>query len=152
LAVVALGLATGGCSFELGSLLGKHEDKGEGGPRVAHVTDAGELPSDADLAYASAAAADVLTKGDKDSSAPWENPRTGARGTITPIAAAYTQDGSQCREFLASYVARDSEAWLRGQACRMYQGKWVVRSLKPWQRAKDQRPERSSTTLAATDS
>ena len=107
--------------------------------------------SDTDLAYASAAAADVLTKGGKGVSAPWENPRTGARGTVTPIAAVYSQDGSQCREFLASYVVRDSESWLTGEACRMQQGHWVVRSLKPWQRAKNDGPERASAP-APTDS
>ena len=79
----------------------------------------------------------MLINGGKDMSAPWENPRTGARGTITPIAAAYAQDGSSCREFLASYVVKDNEAWLQGEACRMHQGKWVVRSLKPWQRNQD---------------
>ena len=25
---------------------------------------------------------------------PWENPQTGARGTITPLTSAYSQDGS----------------------------------------------------------
>ncbi len=34
-------------------------------------------PTEADLAFARNAASDVLTKGDKDSSQPWENPETG---------------------------------------------------------------------------
>ncbi len=50
-------------------------------------------------------------RGDKDASLPWENPETGARGTVTPLAAAYTQDGSTCRDFLASYV-RDGRGGL----------------------------------------
>ena len=64
-----------------------------------------ELPPDGDLAYARAAAAEVLSRGDKGASQPWENPPTGARGTVTPIATAYTQDGQTCRDFLASYVS-----------------------------------------------
>jgi hypothetical protein len=135
---LAMGLSVGGCSYDLGSLLGKDGEKPRiAGPGSAVIPANRQLPSDADLAYASAAAADVLTKGHKDMSAPWENPRTGARGTITPIAAEYAQDGSTCREFLASYVAKDNEAWLQGEACQMHQGKWVVRSLKPWQRNRD---------------
>ena len=132
LTIVALGLCLGGCSYPLGSLL--DEAKSKPGTVVAASR---KPPSDADLAYARAAAAAALAKGGKDMSAPWENPRTGARGTITPIETAYAQDGSECREFLASYVVENDAAWLHGEACRKDEGKWVVRSLKPWQRDKD---------------
>ena len=47
-------------------------------------------PTESDLAFARNAASDVLTKGDKDSSQPWENPETGARGSVTPLAQAYS--------------------------------------------------------------
>jgi hypothetical protein len=40
---------------------------------------AAPVPTESDLAFARTAASDVLTKGDKDSSQPWENPRP-ARG------------------------------------------------------------------------
>jgi hypothetical protein len=130
LAVVALGLCLGGCSYPLGSLLDGDKAK----PGAFKVTS--KLPSDADLAYASAAAAAALAQGGKDMSAPWENPGTGARGTITPIDTAYSQDGSECRAFLASYVVENDSAWLHGEACRKDEGQWVVRNLKPWQRDK----------------
>lgn len=92
------------------------------------------LPPEADLAFTRAAAAEVLSRGAKDSSQPWENPRSGARGTVTPIATAYLVDGQTCRDFLASYVNGGAEAWLQGEACK--QGKaWEVRSLKPWKRS-----------------
>lgn len=94
-------------------------------------TDAG--PSESDLAFARAAASDVLTKGSKDSSQPWENPATGARGSVTPIAAAYTADGRTCRDFLASFVTGRSERWLRGAACKSERGRWDIQSMKPWQ-------------------
>ena len=48
------------------------------------------VPTETDLAFARTAASDVLTKGDKDSSQPWENPETGARGSVTPLAQAYS--------------------------------------------------------------
>jgi surface antigen len=92
-------------------------------------------PSDGDLAYARAAASEVLRRNQKDASLPWENPRSGARGTVTPIASAYTQDGQTCRNFLASYINGSDEAWLTGEACRQGKGSWEVRSLKPWKRS-----------------
>ena len=81
------------------------------------------------------AAALVLARTEKDASQPWENPGTGARGTVTPIADAYTQDGFQCRDFLASYIRDGAESWLQGDGCRIHQGKWTVRKLRPLKRS-----------------
>ena len=100
-------------------------------PGAKEVT---QLPPDADLAYARAAASAVLGRGEKDTSQPWENPSTGTRGTVTPIASAYTQDGQTCRNFLASFVTGNSQAWVQGEACQQ-QGVWEVRTLKPWKQS-----------------
>jgi hypothetical protein len=137
---LALALASGGCSFsyQLGSLFGKDEEKPDAittgsiplTPRVARST-AG-LPPEADLHFARAAAVEVMGK---ESSAAWENPKSGARGTVTPLAAAYDQEGRTCRDFLASYVRSGTEAWLQGEACRADAGKWEVRSMRPWKRS-----------------
>ena len=91
-------------------------------------------PTETDLAFARTAASDVLTRGAKDASQPWENPSTGARGSVTPLAQAYTADGRTCRDFLASYVNGKSESWLQGAACRS-DGSWEIQSLKPWRRS-----------------
>ena len=40
--------------------------------------------------------------------------KTGARGSVTPIAQAYASDGTTCRDFLASYVNEGAEAWMQG--------------------------------------
>jgi len=66
---------------------------------------------------------------------PGENPGTGARGTVTPIADAYTQDGFTCRDFLASYIRDGAESWLQGDACRSHHGKWTVRKMRPLKRS-----------------
>jgi surface antigen len=93
-------------------------------------------PTDSDLVFARTAASDVLTKGDKDSSQPWTNPETGARGSVTPIAQAYSaDDGRTCRDFLASYVNGKSESWLQGAACKSSHGRWEIQTLKPWRRS-----------------
>jgi surface antigen len=97
--------------------------------------DAAQMPPDADLAYARAAASALLSRGEKNSSMPWENPGTGTRGTVTPIASAYIMDGQTCRDFLASFVTGNSQNWVQGEACKQEQGAWEVRALKPWKRS-----------------
>jgi hypothetical protein len=133
----ALTLALSGCSFsyQLDNLFAKTDEataQHGGSLHLATPKPVAEPPSEGDLAIARAVASDVLTKGGKDVSMPWENPRTGARGTITPLASAYTQDGSVCRDFLASYLRNGSEGWLHGAGCRVERGKWQVRSMRPW--------------------
>ena len=144
-----LALATGGCSYsyKLGGLFGHDkDDKAETtgtltpAPKAATtpVTAASEpaaAPAEADLAIARVAASEAVARSGEDISVPWENPRTGARGTVTPLAAAYTQDGFVCRDFLASYVRGRQESWLQGEACRIHQGRWEVRNMKPWRRS-----------------
>jgi surface antigen len=93
-----------------------------------------EMPPAADLAFAESAAREALSHGGKDKSFPWQNPASGARGTITPLSSSYRVDGSLCRDFLASYVARGEETWLQGEACRVARGQWEVRRMKPWRR------------------
>lgn len=141
-AVMALALPAGGCSFswQLDALFSKTEPAAAvtettGSVKQADALPASDLPPNLDLVYAKAAAADVLTRGGKDSSQVWENPRTGARGTVTPIASVYSDAGLTCRDFLASYVQNGSSSWMQGEACRMHQGKWEVRTLKPWRRS-----------------
>ena len=129
-AVVPLALSSGACSYKLDSVFSHDADKPEAG-RAAALTSPGS--ADADLAFAKAAAAEALGRAG-DVSVPWENPGTGARGTVTPLASAYTQDGFICRDFLASYVRKDSESWLQGEGCRIHQGRWEVRHMKPLQR------------------
>ena len=132
---LALALSAGGCSvsYQLDSFFGGDKTDTTGSiPQAAKQT-AG-LPPDGDLAYARIAASEVLKRNEQNASLPWENPRTGARGTVTPIASAYTQDGQTCRNFLASYVNGKSEAWLEGAACKEAKG-WEVRSLKPAKRS-----------------
>ena len=139
LALALVAFCAGGCSisYQLDSFFGGGDRSLTTGsitpPPLAKQ--AGKLPAD-DLAYARAAASEVLRRGKKNASLPWENPHSGARGTVTPIASAYTAGGHTCRNFLASYVQGRNEAWLTGEACQ--QGKdasWEVRSLKPWKRS-----------------
>jgi hypothetical protein len=150
-AVLALACSLGGCavSGSLGSMFSKpSKDEARAyasedvtgsvaTPRATPVSASTTgLPAETDLVFARLAIVDVLTRGSKQISAPWENPSSGARGTVTPIASAFSGEGGQtCRNFLASYVQGSVEAWLQGQACKHAKGAWEVRSLKPWKRS-----------------
>jgi hypothetical protein len=130
----------GGCSFQLGSMFGNSKSDPETTaslpPRVTEAqasVNAALTPSEADLAYARAMVGEALARGGKDTSHPWENPHTGARGSITPLTSAYSSNGVTCRDFLASYVKDQSETWLQGEACKFNKG-WEVRTMKPWRR------------------
>ena len=133
--LILIGLGSGGCSLSRGDgAFAKMEDKDK---EVTGSIGSGQppAPTETDLAFARTAASDVLTKGSKDSSQPWENPETGARGSVTPLAQAYSsEDGRICRDFLASYVNGRSESWLQGAACKASHGRWEIHTLKPWTR------------------
>lgn len=135
-ALLTVALGSGGCSmsYQLESFFGDSTTTtgSISPPPGARGTVA--LPPEHDLAYAKAAASEVLRRGEKDASLDWENPTTGARGTVTPIASAYTQDGQTCRDFLASYVRESVQSWMQGEACQD-KGAWQIRSLKPWKRS-----------------
>jgi surface antigen len=130
--LILVGVSAGGCSLSRAdSSFARMSDSDVTGSLGA--TRAGTpTPTEGDLAFARDAASDVLTKGDKDSSQPWENPETGARGSVTPLAKAYSSEGRTCRDFLTSYVNGSSESWLHGAACQSDQGQWEIHSLKPW--------------------
>jgi hypothetical protein len=144
LCAVALGLSVGGCSisYKLDSWFGEKEDAKPATTGSVPAAPAAQppkpgassaAPQGRDLAFAKAAVSEVLSRGGSDASQPWENPESGARGTVTPVAAAYTHEGFTCRDFRASYVRGESESWLQGEACRMHRGKWEVRSMRPLQ-------------------
>jgi len=140
-AALICALAAGGCSFQLHSLLSKDDADAEttgsvvrSGEKVADASDAWQ-PSEVDLAYARAVAAEVVARGGKDASVPWQNPSTGAGGNITPLATSYSEGGFPCRDFLASYVHGETQSWLQGSACRTGRGKWEVKTLKPLSRS-----------------
>ena len=136
--VSALGLC--GCSYRMASLVSKNDSDTMTTGSIAHpagqavpavrVADRASV-AEGDLVYARAAAADVLSRGGKDSSVPWQNPQTGAGGNITPLDTAYSEGGEPCRDFLASYVHGGSQDWLQGAGCRTLGGPWEVKRLKP---------------------
>ena len=166
--VLAFGLLASGCAMSggLGGMFARHQKtedvqaQGQGAQaqasalasedvthsataptlRASPAVSTSGLPSETDLVFARMAIIEVLQRGSKEVSVPWENPSSGARGTVTPIASAYARDGDTCHDFLASYIRRQGpERWLQGQACRGKTGgklgAWEVKSIRPWTRS-----------------
>jgi hypothetical protein len=133
--LILIGVGSGGCGMvRTDGAFAKMNDSDLTGSIGAAPANP-PAPTEGDLAFARNAASDVLTKGTKDSSQPWENPETGARGSVTPLAQAYSSsDGRTCRDFLASYVNGRSESWLQGAACQTDHGRWEIHALRPWRR------------------
>lgn len=141
----AVGFLAGGCSmsFPLGSFL-TDKDESEPAPK-SEIT--GSIPArpaakrssekinPGDWSLATVALQEALAKGEEGASVPWQNPSTGARGTVTPVANAFVQEGFACRNFLASHVGNGSEQWFEGTACRVHRGEWDVRSTRPLQKS-----------------
>jgi 17 kDa outer membrane surface antigen len=128
---LSIALVAGACGMPAQFGFSGHDNRTEADPIDLIAALSIGAVTDADLMVASAATTTLL---DHHDGGPWENPTTGARGTITPLAAAYRDNGVECRDFLASYVHETAEAWMQGEACRNSGGGWEVRSLKPWRR------------------
>ena len=158
----ALAVAMAGCSMSFPSLLGEKDDDksppsaGTGPAFNAGVERAGKADSDItgslplqpaaaasakgamspiDWAIAKSALREVLGRGEAGSSQPWENPTTGTRGTVTPVAAIYEKDGFPCRNFIVSGVRDGRESWYEGTACRIHRGNWDVMTTRPLQKS-----------------
>jgi surface antigen len=132
LTLFTIGIGSVGCSLPRPEGAFARMDDSELTGSIGAGQGSDPAPTESDVAFARNAASDVLTKGDKDSSQPWQNPQTGARGSVTPLAGAYSSDGRTCRDFLASYVNGRSERWLQGAACQTHHGQWEIQTLKPW--------------------
>jgi surface antigen len=61
----------------------------------------------------------------------WDNPQTGARGSITPVGSAFPLDGKICRTFRADLAAKEAHESLEGAACREKTAEWSLTRVRP---------------------
>jgi surface antigen len=160
IAALALAAAIAGCSMSFPSLLGQKEADNPPTPAVnaafesktakagrgepGDVTGSLSLQSTAgakgglapvDWAIAKSALREVLGRGGAGSRQPWENPTSGTRGTVTPVADVYEKDGFPCRNFIVSGVREGRESWYEGTACRIHRGNWDIVTTRPLQKS-----------------
>jgi surface antigen len=150
-AILALGSGACSMSMELGSFLSdkKEETKFAEKPSKGDARDiTGSLALQpaksekatggihpADWKLTTAALREALDQKDDAASIPWNNPDTGSRGTVTPVAAAYIKEGFACRNFISSHIGDGRESWIEGTACRIHRGEWEIRSARPLQKS-----------------
>jgi len=144
LAATVLALAASGCSssFPLSSMIpGFQEDMAALSPPATTGSLAlrdrapGVEMTKADWTMAQAALREALGRKEDGASVEWQNPTTLSRGTVSPITAAFVQDGFHCRNFLVSQRRSDQESWYEGTACRTHRGQWDVQKTRPVQKS-----------------
>ncbi len=64
----------------------------------------------------------------------WDNPKSGAKGSFTPVGQARPSDDKICRAFLADIGGAAPGQNLQGVACRDKSGEWAVGDVKPWKK------------------
>jgi len=62
----------------------------------------------------------------------WDNAKSGARGSFTPVGEARPVDDRICRAFLADVGGSVPARALQGTACRDKSGDWTLGDVKPW--------------------
>ena len=61
----------------------------------------------------------------------WENPASGLKGAVMPVADAFVVDAATCRVFLATLVEGTDTHWYQGRACKAGEG-WNLTNLGQW--------------------
>ncbi|BAS00372.1 RT0821/Lpp0805 family surface protein [Blastochloris viridis] len=133
---VGLALLVSGCaaiSIPMGGLFGDDSDDEivTKSVKPLPVVPVATVP-DADWRAAKAPFSLAMNRTDAGASVMWDNPATGAHGSITPLSKAAASDaGRTCRTFLLSRVEGDTESWHQGEACLAGKAGWKVQMVRP---------------------
>lgn len=128
---IAFALALGGCSaaIPLPSIIASRNDV------TGSVTPANPISAALDVEdWRRARGALGLALDPQGNGEPvgWDNPRSGARGSFTPVGPAKAVDDRICRSFLASVGGSLPARSLQGSACRSKDGEWSIGEVAPW--------------------
>jgi surface antigen len=79
-----------------------------------------------DLQYANRATQTSLESGQPGQPLPWNNPQSGAYGTVTPQRYYQASGGQYCREFQQTITVGGQTQDGYGTACRQPDGTWKI--------------------------
>ena len=68
----------------------------------------------------------AMEKAPTNETAKWENPDTGAQGSVTPTKTVVVAEGTPCREFTTTVSIGGQEEEAYGIACRQADGSWKI--------------------------
>lgn len=129
MSTACLAFALAGCSMsmQIASLTASNDDATGSIPKAsfAHFLDA------EDLRRAKAALDTALDPQGNGSLVGWANPESGAKGSFTPIGAAYPSDAKICRVFLSQIDRKGNARSMRGTACSEKAGDWAIAEINP---------------------
>lgn len=134
LCAIGLGLMLAGCSMSIpiASLNGSVPNEDVTGS--ISKASAEQLLEAEDWRLAKAALASALDPQGNGKLAPWENPRSGTKGSFTPLGKAYPSQAKICRVFLGQ-IDRDGETrTTQGTACSQNGGDWTIAEADPWKK------------------
>jgi surface antigen len=134
LGLFASGFAVSGCavSTQLGPIFGVGEDAVVTGAITPRDKRFSSTMTQDDWTRAQAALASALGA-EIEKPVSWDNPQTGLRGTVAPVATAYAADAGTCHAFVASLVEGSDTNWYQGRACRTGEEPWTVVDSGRWE-------------------
>ncbi|MGL4322443.1 MAG: RT0821/Lpp0805 family surface protein [Beijerinckiaceae bacterium] len=132
---LSLTLAGCGLSLPVSQLMGDDDQPTGSIPAAnAQVSPVFKDLTEEDWRRARSALAVALDPQGNGSSAGWDNPESGLKGTFSPVGGPFVRDDNVCRAFLASAVMNTGQQWVQGSACRPSGGEWLVRDVRPWKK------------------
>jgi surface antigen len=116
LVLIVAALTLTGCAMttSLGPLFSKDDITGSIPPSDGRFSTA---MTDADWDVARAAIEQATSDAASSTTAAWENPQTGLKGRVTPVATAFAVEDRTCRAFVATLEASARTDWYQGRAC-----------------------------------
>lgn len=81
----------------------------------------------ADLTYYNQASQQALETGPSGQALPWNNPDSGASGSVTPSKYYQTSGGQYCREYTQTIQVGGKSQQGVGTACRNEDGTWQIK-------------------------
>jgi surface antigen len=126
-------LALGGCAIStpLGPIFGGDDDTSTGSVMLPDNRFASTM-SESDWTFAQGAVRSALDSTPERPPAPWHNPATGSKGTISPVASAFAVDGALCQAFTAVVTTGGQTSFYQGRACRTGSKPWTVTETSAW--------------------
>ena len=130
--ITASALVLGGCAkmqIPLASLSGSVAEPASLTSETEVVSALSDLLSDSDVTMIGSVLATAMTEAEDGATVSWNNPETGASGSLIPLVVARADGGLLCRAFVGTLGAADTGQKFRGEACRLDDGNWQLMSM-----------------------
>lgn len=126
-------LTVAGCAIStpLGPIFGS-DDEGSTGTITPRDERFSNSMTDRDWTLAKGAVLAAIESREGQAPTTWDNPETGTKGTVSPLAGAFAADGGLCRSFIAAVAEGIETSYYEGRACRKGTDPWTVMESTAW--------------------